>query len=1455
MNKTLFSALSLLTIALAVGAASGRFPSTDPDLRIGTPDDPEYDCAESDDEDGQSCAGDLFTQSVNLFGFAPSYGPQPPPVPPTGIPPPPTNIATYLEGPKMGEGQVSGVSADSAWKVSIGRFDATVAVTDTGIRWNNNGVRLRVRLNEKELPRPRNAAGTVLTNPSDVIFNGYDVNGDGAFNVMDYNDDARVDKNAGPDGIADAIDAQDVLRAFSDGTDADSNGYIDDIAGWDFFEDDNDASDTTSYSAAGGHGTGRMNDAAEEGDDAAGNIGVCPRCSVMPLRVWDTFVTPGDTWAAAMVYAADQGVLATVAAIGMLQNTPSSKAANDYAASKGVALMQVSSDLNTANHNYPTNYNDSIYINGCVADVHGLSSEFFDFGGSGSFGVPVQTWFRNSGLTQFGAKATVCFVGVTGSIDTGQAGGAGGLLHSRGLEVAAQIGGRLTSNEVKQLLTMTAEDVTPGNTLGLGTPDPSQVGFDEQFGYGRAHLGDAIRRIAPEKLPPEALIESPAWWHLLDPGTANTSKTVPITGFARAKRATACTYTLEYGLGIEPEEGSYTEFASSACPTGDDATLGALPLDEIADAITGSRTGTFTQSAAARANVNQHTFTVRLAVTDNFGNRGEDRKVYFAHHDPTWTAGWPKFVDVGGETSPTLVDLDGDGTLEFLDATSGGALCAYRHDGTRLASFNGGACWQLPPTFYAHPDAPGFKSGAVPPVTGGLRTPAVADLDGDFEPDIVLAAGDGRIFVLRADGTVRLTLGIDPANSTPDKRNGRDHPKRGLLGSAVIADLDGLGDGLGDREIIVAALDGFIYVWNGRTGEPRAGFPVEVKEATAPERLDARGELIQTPSLADLDGDGQLEIVTGSGDVIPGEAMPPAGPPPLTGGSGAVLDYILANTAGGQTRVYAYKNDGTPFAGWPKALTGILPDVLPFVGPQHGTAVADFDGDGRDDVIASMTTGNVTVFRGAGTTAAFGSQGAVNGGASSEAGKILNLFENAIVGNIDGRGQLDVAKVGVTVGQVANLLLVGQNLPYNHVVQAWDASAPEPYLAGFPTAHDDYGLLSSPAIANVDGAGANEVIAGSGLYLLNAYTSTGMLAPKFPKLTGGWQFAVPAIADVDGDGKLNLVTSTREGWRFVWNLDGDATTANNSEWWTESHDECRTGRYQTDCRPPNRVKGLKFEGGALQFTAPGDDWGAGMVAKYELRTSAREIVTADDWYLATPLTAVSGSAAGGTAASIPFNAAQSAGFVAILPVDEQGNRAKFVTVQIGDVVAPVLGLALTAMPQNATGDAAATVAAGRFTLANTGTSAVTLNALTFTLGSAGVVDQLTLTQGAMVITVAVPASATQIAVSLPSALTLAPAASLPFTTQARFASGSGGSSTLALTALAAQAGSSTVTATGLPAALGTLTRKTISTAPPPGSIGGAPVAAGGGGRFGGALPLALLLPFITLLALRRRRHP
>src|SRR5262249_53323115 len=81
--------------------------------------------------------------------------------------------------------------------------------------------------------KAESSAGGVFLNPD-----SYDLNDDGVFDVADYAGDARV-SDANGNGL---LDPQDLIRAFSDGTDADANGYVDDIAGWNFLDDDNDRS-------------------------------------------------------------------------------------------------------------------------------------------------------------------------------------------------------------------------------------------------------------------------------------------------------------------------------------------------------------------------------------------------------------------------------------------------------------------------------------------------------------------------------------------------------------------------------------------------------------------------------------------------------------------------------------------------------------------------------------------------------------------------------------------------------------------------------------------------------------------------------------------------------------------------------------------------------------------------------------------------------------------------------------------------------------------------------------------------------------------------------------------------------------------------------------------------------------------------------------------------------------
>src|SRR5205807_8108116 len=168
------------------------------------------------------------------------------------------------------------------------------------------------------------------------------------------------------------------------------------------------------------------------------------------------FVVDNDNFALCLLYAADNGIEVTEAALGALTTTEFAQAATQYAYEHGVAEMDVSSDLNTADHNSPTNFNNTIFVKGTVADAEGASTDVnrppFP---QVALSAPIGTWFRDSNLTQYGGHAHIDMKGVTGSECTGQAAGAAGLLMSYG----KQRGTPLTANEVKQILTLTADDV------------------------------------------------------------------------------------------------------------------------------------------------------------------------------------------------------------------------------------------------------------------------------------------------------------------------------------------------------------------------------------------------------------------------------------------------------------------------------------------------------------------------------------------------------------------------------------------------------------------------------------------------------------------------------------------------------------------------------------------------------------------------------------------------------------------------------------------------------------------------------------------------------------------------------------------------------------------------------------------------------------------------------------
>jgi len=172
----------------------------------------------------------------------------------------------------------AGIKADQAWNISTGSIKNVVGIIDTGIDYTHKDLYKNVFLNQSEI-RGLSWFTSIIDNDSDGLITFWDLN-----SAKNWNGTANIQLHLydyNTNGYIDAGDLLDSRSGWEDGIDFDSNGYIDDLIGWDFVDNDNDPLDLN------GHGTHVSGTIGAMGNNGLGVAGVNYQVQMAGLRFLD----------------------------------------------------------------------------------------------------------------------------------------------------------------------------------------------------------------------------------------------------------------------------------------------------------------------------------------------------------------------------------------------------------------------------------------------------------------------------------------------------------------------------------------------------------------------------------------------------------------------------------------------------------------------------------------------------------------------------------------------------------------------------------------------------------------------------------------------------------------------------------------------------------------------------------------------------------------------------------------------------------------------------------------------------------------------------------------------------------------------------------------------------------------------------------------------------------------
>ncbi|MBC1241951.1 FG-GAP-like repeat-containing protein, partial [Nostoc sp. 2RC] len=515
-------------------------------------------------------------------------------------------------------------------------------------------------------------------------------------------------------------------------------------------------------------------------------------------------------------------------------------------------------------------------------------------------------------------------------------------------------------------------------------------------------------------------------------------------------------------------------------------------------------------------------------------------------------------IYAGPSSKPAFADIDGDGDLDAIFGELNGTLSYYKNTGTATNPV------YIQQTGTANP----FNGIDV----GSFSAPTLADIDGDGDVDAIVAERNGTLLYYKNDTPPKPFIFV-ATTGTANPFNGIDI---GDYSAPTFADIDGDGD----LDAIVGERFGTLKYYKNTGTATNPIYTQQIGTANPFNSINVQDS--STPTLADIDGDGDLDLIVGErfGTLLYYKNTGTATNPVYTAQTGTAnpfngidvgdysaptladidgdgdVDAIVGERFG--TLLY-YKNTGTTTNPVYTQQTGTAnPFNGIYVGLSSKPAFADIDGDDDLDAIFGELNGTLSYYKNTGTATnpVYIQQ---TGTANPFNGIDVGFFSAPTLADIDGDGDVDAI-----VGERFGTLNYFYNTPNRPPVAVNDAVSTNEntvfngnLLAANPTTPDsdpDGNALTVTAVNNTAANVGTQINLGNGQLTVNGNGSftfdptngTAALTDGYDYLPQGATASTSfdyTISDGNGGTASATATITITGVNDAATIAGTATAA------------------------------------------------------------------------------------------------------------------------------------------------------------------------------------------------------------------------------------------------------------------------------------------------------------------------